>query len=430
MSSVFDERACDIVNSILNTKIPSPIRGLMQGVLSSHNGTFRTYLPSHELHGSNWCDVRPLTSVSGTLLQLKWFVQLAHQVHVHAHLSIEMCIQRCLQSPLGQQKHPENFETPSWTEEQRSLIGFWRLIFLNQLRINGQKRSLKWTAQVMYSLNDGGLNYNHPFTHTIQTLMALDYITGFFLLSQEEKQNVSSNPLNLPPIPKDREFGFDCQSPPSWQSVNQRPSQISSPRAQGAAFFGPSSNSSEDASDLDEYDYMQSDDNGEDESSDKEDEEDDDGNERTLTGAFSCILRDTSDSDSDRNDREYEYPNKLQVLRYPIIPWKTRPIRDYGPMAKRVDESLDLGREPLGLQFYRSMAENQEGGPGKYMSPFAYIRYGFGLWEEQRFIELGLWSNDLIEDMHEYYKTWFQFLSPDDMVFHRKFRYATDEDYL
>lgn len=76
------------------------------------------------------------------------------------------------------------------------------------------------------------------------------------------------------------------------------------------------------------------------------------------------------------------------------------------------------------------MVGNPAGGPGKYMTPVAYIRYGFPMWEEQRAIQFGLWSSDKIEDMGEYYRRWFRFLSQEDMAFHQKFRYVWDEDYI
>jgi hypothetical protein len=228
LASVFNDHACMIGNAVLNTKVPSPTRALMQGILTLRKGTLLTRTPEDEQdehYKFDWSEVLLLPNVSGTSSDIRWLVGLAHHVHIHTHLYIEICMQRCLQSRLGDRKFPELFEIPTWTEEQRSLLGFWRFVFLNQLRREVEKGSLKWPPRAIYSLmrerflERGTLDYEYSsLSRRMQTTMARDYLAG---IVGSQKHWIILKELILPPIPREREFGWHCQPPPTWQAISQ-----------------------------------------------------------------------------------------------------------------------------------------------------------------------------------------------------------------
>jgi hypothetical protein len=222
-----------IGNAVLNTKVPSPTRALIQGVLTLHKGTSLSRTLEDELYEFDWSEIPLLPNVSGTSSDIRWLVGLAHHVHVHAHLYIEICMQKCLQSRLGDRNYPEGFEIPTWTEEQRSLLGFWRLVFLNQLRKEAHKGSLRWPPQAIDSLESGARYYEFSsLSRTMQTTMALDYLTGYHSALKSQRPLINSRVFRLPPIPGEREFGWHCQPLPTWQAVSQGQVPDENPRVQ------------------------------------------------------------------------------------------------------------------------------------------------------------------------------------------------------
>ncbi|GAQ10151.1 probable arabinan endo-1,5-alpha-L-arabinosidase A [Aspergillus lentulus] len=120
-------------------------------------------------------------------------------------------------------------------------------------------------------------------------------------------------------------------------------------------------------------------------------------------GVNICIYRDPTLSPPD------EFYNRGRPL-----PYAPRPVRDYGSQSLRGPEWEDLDREPLGIQFWRSMSGDPPAGPAKYMQFHPYARYGFAFWEEQRMMQLGLWSHQALDDPVEYYRRWYTFLSQED----------------
>jgi hypothetical protein len=177
LSSIFNERACEIVSTILNTTVPSPTRVLMQAVFSMQKGLFAyNSLREAQSLGTGYVQYEPLECVSGTSSQLRGFVRLCHHVHVLAHMTIKSCIQRCLDSPLGQRHYPEGFEDPTWTEEQRMLLGFWRFVYWNQLKSNRCKNLLQWSSTDLFVLNTWMPYYDSPAVLGKQAFTALFYI--------------------------------------------------------------------------------------------------------------------------------------------------------------------------------------------------------------------------------------------------------------
>lgn len=488
--SVYDSHAYLITNAILNNKVPSPIRALMQGAFSLHKGTFLCRTPEDALSEFKWSEVPLLSNVSGTSSEFRWLIRLAHHLQVHTRLYIEACMQRCLQGKLGDRKYPEGFEFPTWTEEQRGFLGFWRIVFLNRLRIESHKGSLRWLPEAKDDLWSGRLYWDSDslfLTCTMQTLMALDYLTGYHSAPKSQKRAILCQVLTLLPIPKEREFGWYCQPPPTWQAISQGQCPDENPRIHSEIFTTPldtgydqlarqSSNQShfriidleEDPSDkaeeernqgvqapspeVNQEQYQPSDEthdlqrpreryfgpiSSSDESdedyfySDEDDEdgshENEDSDESGSIPRVGClrILYDISDTDSD----DYEYPERLEIRRRSADQYVAHPIRDFEPHSVQ-EEYLELERAPLGLQFWNSMKLNPEGGPGKYFGFDVYSQYGFLLWEEWRMIEFGLWSDNALDDIFVYYRRWFHFLSSEDMAFHKKFRFSWDEDWL
>lgn len=151
MLSVFDDWACDIVSAVMAATVPVQTRILMQATLSLHMGTFQCNNLG-EIHYFADGEIPPADRVTASPTQLRNLVCLSHHIHVLAHICIEHCIHKCLESPLGRRDYPRGFEIPSWTEEQRTILGFWYVMFWNQLKIQGSKGSLIWSPDQLRQL--------------------------------------------------------------------------------------------------------------------------------------------------------------------------------------------------------------------------------------------------------------------------------------
>ncbi|KAF7118007.1 hypothetical protein CNMCM5793_007376 [Aspergillus hiratsukae] len=184
-------------------------------------------------------------------------------------------------------------------------------------------------------------------------------------------------------------FSEASPEPGPWSPSQPRPDLIREPvepRGLRARRFFYGTDSDEESEDNIEWNTA------EDSQEDTDDDEEEDSNSTSDSrwdgrGATVCVLRD-----------------------YSPVP----PVRDYGP-AQRVQEWEDLGREPLGFQFWRGMRENRAAGPAMHIRFQAYARYGFAFWEERRMMQLGLWSHHAFDDPVEYYQRWYTFLSPEDL---------------
>ena len=105
LSSIFNNHAADITETVLKAATLSPIRRVMRIII---------YIRAGEAKTREWDDISahslPLYNIPPPLLRK--FVHLAHRVHVLAHMCLERCLQRC--RARGKQASP-----PSWAEEQR-----------------------------------------------------------------------------------------------------------------------------------------------------------------------------------------------------------------------------------------------------------------------------------------------------------------------
>ncbi|GFF54121.1 uncharacterized WD repeat-containing protein alr2800 [Aspergillus lentulus] len=418
--------------------------------------------------------IRPANRIIASSAQLRKFVYLSHYIHVLAHLCIERMIQRCLEGPLGQRQYPPGFGLPTWTEEQRTVLAFWRLLFWNQLKIEGAKGSLGWSIDQLERLARSDLHdhyhYNAPL---LQGFAALGLIAE--ISPVERSFDLSESPardsFSLPSMPSEFdwvEFDWVCEPPPSSKAITQgrtfedcdhdlavmfplkqsghpqqrgddesspeaaqdpshdlragsspehsldhsreSPSQsrpdltgeaIQPPRRPARFFYGTDSEDvSSDDNEWSTAEDFQEDTEDEESSSDSGSDTSWDGPRR---GVNICIYRDPTLSPPD------EFYNRGRPL-----PYAPRPVRDYGSQSLRGPEWEDLDREPLGIQFWRSMSGDPPAGPAKYMQFHPYARYGFAFWEEQRMMQLGLWSHQALDDPVEYYRRWYTFLSQED----------------
>lgn len=226
-STVFKNNPSTISNAILNTKVPSPTRALIQGILSLHKNEFLCRTQEDDLFEFDLCEVPLLPSISGTPPEMRCLIRLAHHVHVHTHLFIEACMQKCLQSSLGDREYTDGFQNPTWSEEQRALLGFWQLVFLNKLREKLEDGSLKWPADLRASLEGGSEFYGSQsyglstICRAMQIMMALDYLTNFYSVSKSEQALLSSNTSTLPSLLMERTFCWNCQHSPSPEAISQ-----------------------------------------------------------------------------------------------------------------------------------------------------------------------------------------------------------------
>ncbi|PWY69772.1 hypothetical protein BO70DRAFT_432418 [Aspergillus heteromorphus CBS 117.55] len=130
LSAIFDAGAGDIVNAVLRASVPPPTRDLIQAIvaLRTHHFEFQSYhqMLSHPLAVCQHLD----PAVPAPML--RQLVGLAHRVHALAHLCLARCLHRCeaaLRLP------PSSSSPPSWTEEQRALLAFWRVQFFYELKV-------------------------------------------------------------------------------------------------------------------------------------------------------------------------------------------------------------------------------------------------------------------------------------------------------
>lgn len=182
--------------------VPSHVRRVMRMVL---------YIRAGKLKTRKWEDVSRLP-LSRTLRLpiplLRRFVRLAHRVHVLSHLCLERCLQRC--RALGKEVGP-----PSWAEEQRAILSFWRVQYFYELKIGRLKGRLNWKPNELATLATDRINYNFCGFQGEQVMTAVEFIEEI----QAEQGIHSVRPpalarkeFRLPDI-REREIGMH----PSWQ---------------------------------------------------------------------------------------------------------------------------------------------------------------------------------------------------------------------
>ncbi|OGM47285.1 hypothetical protein ABOM_003829 [Aspergillus bombycis] len=405
MLAVFNSRASEIVDAVLNLTVPAQTRLYMRQVLVLRTG-IHSYYSFEDAQTDRFLLCK---RIMATPDQLRTFVALSHRVHVLAHLCIEGCLRRCLASPLGQREYPVGFIIPTWTEEQRSILSFWRVLFCSELKLQGLKGHLNWSPRELIRLQSQGL-YEHVLSGTArsQAMTALRFICeqtnpdG----SEEELSNglEQTKPLQLPTIPEGSEFSWTCQSPPSPMAVIQgwSPSdpQLPEPRPFTSSVPSPIlyPRVALDTDSEDEEDLLTPAESEESESEELEsDESESDGDESDgpeSWGRLRCLFRIPED--------------RLIIVENPpsdpeIIPPAPFPIQGFGEVPSR-GEWRTLHGATIGVQFWTGMNMNRNAGPGQYIWPNVYLKYGFAIWEEQRMIDMGLWSTEARVDASDIYE--------------------------
>ncbi|KAM7209855.1 hypothetical protein V8F06_014761, partial [Rhypophila decipiens] len=129
LSSIFEIHApAKTFELVLEASISYPVQHLMRMISHIHAGVFKRH---------RWEDLSTLRlycSTPGDLLTiplLRRFLHLAHRVHVLAHL----CLDRCLESLRCRAQSGKDIGAPSWTEEHRTIMSFWRVQYFYELKV-------------------------------------------------------------------------------------------------------------------------------------------------------------------------------------------------------------------------------------------------------------------------------------------------------
>ncbi|KAF5854798.1 hypothetical protein ETB97_011374 [Aspergillus alliaceus] len=421
--AVFNTWAPEIVNAVLNSTVPVQTRVHMRQVLALRTGTY-SYASYAQARRSRWRRSQLSQKVIATPAQLRTFVKLSHRIHILAHLCIERCLQRCLNSPLGQREYPIGFRDPTWTEEQRTILSFWRVVFFNELKLEGLRGHLDWTPRELEQLqNHGPYQQFAGLTPRFQASTALRYIYEEMNPegSEEEFSSDTGRPFQLPMLPKNIEFAWTCEPPPSlwavnqgWDTPDQPPESTATPKPQTRRIPERIVASDTDSHNQELYSNQSNEQSGSEESeTDETDideyESDDLDSENGLP--LGCFIPMGSSSEESLVI-EYNPPSDPDII--PPVPF---PIQPFGDIPPR-EEWRMLHGKTIGVHFWYHMRDNRKAGPGQYIRSAAYLKYGFAIWEEQRMVEMGLWSSKALTDASEYLLRWYSFLSEEDLTWY------------
>ncbi|GES66220.1 uncharacterized WD repeat-containing protein alr2800 [Aspergillus terreus] len=157
--------------------------------------------------------------------QLRQFMRLAHQMHVMAHLCIAECLENCLASPMSPREIHHDFEFPSWTEENRVLLGFWHVWCLNELKIAVREGHLRWSEEDI-ALVQRARAYTFPaYPNSVyQGITAPRWLwrqANPDLSEAEFWPDGMSDILPIPRLARAAEFGWKCQDTPAPAAIEQ-----------------------------------------------------------------------------------------------------------------------------------------------------------------------------------------------------------------
>lgn len=96
LSSLFDNNALEIVEAVLDSAVPTPIRSLMRAVIHIRTRSFECQTWEEERNFSLATRSSQALGPATSPAVLRKFVGLAHKIHVLAHLCINRCFQRCM----------------------------------------------------------------------------------------------------------------------------------------------------------------------------------------------------------------------------------------------------------------------------------------------------------------------------------------------
>lgn len=147
LSDLFNSNARTAVEAVLSATVPIDIESVMRSVLQIRTQSFFCQnwdeAPTFPLdHRQGFDPISPAISPS----ILRKFISLAHQIHILTHLCLDRCLERC-KSRLGELSEVSSWESASYPEEHRLLLGFWLLQYFFELKMARLKGRLHWTAE-------------------------------------------------------------------------------------------------------------------------------------------------------------------------------------------------------------------------------------------------------------------------------------------
>lgn len=175
LRSLFSDNPTMVVESILkNSAVASPTRSLMLAILHIRNKSF-TYCTWDEdrqhfiLPDDDLCFPPTLPPVL-----LRKFISLVHRIHTLAHTCLDHYLQCFNAAALETPNHTKQATLPpSWFEEQRAILAFWRVQIFFELKTSLQGGHLMQHIPDFQSVTLKGF-YN-TYDQEL-ALTALDYI--------------------------------------------------------------------------------------------------------------------------------------------------------------------------------------------------------------------------------------------------------------
>ncbi|KAL2783356.1 hypothetical protein BJX66DRAFT_318644, partial [Aspergillus keveii] len=287
--------------------------------------------------------------------------------------------------------YPQDFGNPTWTEEHRAILSFWRALYFSELKRAKRAGQLKdWTIDDFLSVDAWGLKTHLGYgSRGYQALTACWFMWKLANPGCPEEEfwnaGVMRKPLKLPVLPEGSEYGWwTCQPPPCSEAVGQGwdvsrlDSYTPAPRRADTDSSSGDTNTSVESSSFVYSDQSSS----EDSESQNSFSNSDDGS--TPQPAPPCPVV---------NRARPEIIPLTTSLDWAVLPYSTQNFGQHSP----VQEYLNLNAETLSVQFWLRMRRMHwalcvDNVSGMYFE--AYIKYGFALWEECRMVKLGLWSSE------------------------------------
>lgn len=302
---------------------------------------------------------------------IRKYVGLAHSIHSRAHSAMNNCFdhfEELQPFPWASTRtsHALVSRSPSWTEEQRALLSFWRVQFFNELKLAGMKGRLKWSAR------SNGILKRKPLRKFYRGSMALcqaEFATRHLprrdicydayprktpnALRLSLLTNAHSLwPIGLSDLDRDGEFSKSC-------AITTPPTDLRYPGL----------DATQQARRLEDVHPQLC------------------PSRTTLVdSAGKRHQRDTSDS---QGSYWWQASNVIGLANRTGVEW------------------ANISRETMGLEIHASSKNNRYAGLLKRNGFFQFHRFGMGLWDQKRLVDLGLWTDEKpLLEASRYYHRW------------------------
>lgn len=230
--------ALEIFEAVLQSSVPPQTQYFMRAVLCIHTNSFeyedlRNMMILDMMMDSNFMPPQLSFPSAKSPALLQKFVGLAYRINVLAHCCIDRCIQRHV--PIDPS---EKLEPPSWIEEQRAILAFWRVQLYFEIKMVNPKDYSHWNYHQLrrFNITPTYLWYIPFIKHQCFTVLGFieelrsrdhsEQITGIPESSEQfTLDQLGSKPLHpfeLPKPPKDSEFSWKSQALPSSQGLGQQ----------------------------------------------------------------------------------------------------------------------------------------------------------------------------------------------------------------